>query len=419
MSENTANAANRGVARGLSRAQTLLVAAAAGMSVANIYYAQPLLDLMSNDLGISPSSIGLVVTLTQVGYGLGLIFVVPIGDLIDRRKLIIVQGLLSAIALVVVATAGARTTLLAGMGAVGLSAVLVQTLVAHAAALATPTQRGGVVGTVTSGVVTGILAARSVAGTIADHGGWRTVYLTSALLTIAMVGILVRALPRQEVERYSETYLSALLSVPYTFVSEPALLFRGVLALLIFASFSTFWTALVLPLSAPPFSYSHTLIGLFGLVGLAGAIGATCAGRLADRGHGRWTTGISLALLLASWGPIAFLPSSVILLLMGVFLLDLAVQAVHVSNLSVVVSLHPRKSGRLIGGYMVFYSVGSAVGAITATAIHARYGWPGICVLGGAFSGIALLVWIASRFQRARIERPAWPDVATTDGSNV
>ncbi len=398
MIENIADGANRGAARGLSRAQTLLVAAAAGMSVANIYYAQPLLDLMANDLGISPSSIGLVVTLTQVGYALGLIFVVPIGDLIDRRKLIIVQGLLSAIALVVVATAGAKAMLLAGMGVVGLLAVLVQTLVAHAAALATPTQRGGVVGTVTSGVVTGILAARSVAGTIADYGGWRTVYLTSALLTVAMVGILVKALPRQEVERHPETYLSALISVPHTFVSEPALLFRGVLALLIFASFSTFWTALVLPLSAPPFSYSHTSIGLFGLVGPAGAIGATCAGRLADRGYGRWTTGISLSLLLASWALIAFLPSSISLLLMGVFLLDLAVQAVHVSNLSVVVSLHPQKSGRLIGGYMVFYSVGSAVGAITATAIYARYGWSGICVLGGAFSGIALLVWIAGRF---------------------
>jgi predicted MFS family arabinose efflux permease len=213
-----------------------------------------------------------------------------------------------------------------------------------------------------------------------------------------MVAVLVKALPRQEVERHPDTYLDALLSVPHTFVREPALLFRGVLALLIFASFSTFWTALVLPLSAPPFSYSHTLIGLFGLVGLAGAIGATCAGRLADRGYGRWTTGISLSLLLASWALIAFLPSSISLLLMGVFLLDLAVQAVHVSNLSVVVSLHPQKSGRLIGGYMVFYSVGSAVGAITATAIYAWYGWPGICALGGAFSAIALLVWIASCF---------------------
>ncbi|WP_283194691.1 MFS transporter [Rhizobium sp. AN80A] len=398
MSEKTADAPNGAPARGLSRIQTLIVATAAGMSVANIYYAQPLLDLMARDIGISPSGIGLVVTLTQVGYGLGLIFIVPLGDLVDRRKLIVVQGLLSAIALVVVATAGAKAMLLAGMGVVGLLAVLVQILIAQAAALATPAQRGGVVGTVTSGVVTGILAARSVAGAIADFGGWRAVYMISALLMVAMIGMLVRTLPGQTAARHPDTYLGALLSVPSTFLREPVLLFRGMLALLIFASFSTFWTALVLPLSAPPFSYSPTLIGLFGLVGVAGAIGATCAGRLADKGYGRWTTGASLALLLASWGMIAFLPRSISLMLVGVFLLDLAVQAVHVTNLGVVVSLHPHRSGRLIGGYMIFYSVGSAAGAIAATATYARYGWPGICVLGAAFSGIALAMWIASRF---------------------
>ncbi|WP_280924855.1 MULTISPECIES: MFS transporter [Ciceribacter] len=383
-------------AHGLSGVQTLIIAAAAGSSVANIYYAQPLLDLMAHDLGMSSAAIGLIVTLTQVGYGLGLIFIVPIGDLIDRRKLIIVQGLLLAIALVIVATAGAKAMLLAGMGAVGLLAVLVQILVAQAAALATAAQRGRVVGTVTSGVVTGILAARSIAGTIADLGGWRAVYLTSALLTAAMVGVLVSMLPRPSAERASETYVHALLSIPRMFVRERALLFRGILALLIFASFSTFWTALVLPLSAPPFSYSHTWIGLFGLVGLAGAIGATCAGRLADRGYGQWTTGASLAILLVSWGPIALLPSSIAVLLAGVFLLDLAVQAVHVSNLSVVVALHPQKSGRLIGGYMVFYSADSAIGAISATATYAQSGWAGISILGATFSGLALAVWIAS-----------------------
>ncbi|MCJ8519044.1 putative MFS family arabinose efflux permease [Pseudorhizobium tarimense] len=393
-------------AQGLSRAQTLIVAAAAGLSVANIYYAQPLLDLMAHEIGIPSAAIGLIVTLTQVGYGLGLIFIVPSGDIIDRRKLIIVQGLLLATALVVVATAGAEVTLLAGMGAVGLLAVLVQVLVAHAAALATPAQRGSVVGTVTSGIVAGILVARSYAGAIADIGGWRAVYLTSALLTVAMVGILLMVLPRQPVGKNSETYILALFSIPGMYLAELTLFFRGVLALLIFASFSTFWTALVLPLSAPPLSYSHTQIGLFGLVGLAGAMGATCAGRLADRGFGQWTTGISLAVLLASWGLIAFLPFSIAVLLVGVLLLDFAVQAVHVTNLSVIVALHPQKSGRVIGGYMVFYSVGSAIGAIAATAIYAHFGWSGVSVLGAAFSGFAVVLWILSLLPTFT-ERPA------------
>ncbi|WP_284778579.1 MFS transporter [Agrobacterium sp. lyk4-40-TYG-31] len=382
--------------QGLSGLQTLIVAAAAGLSVANIYYAQPLLDLMAHDLGIPPATVGLIVMLTQVGYGLGLIFIVPIGDLIDRRKLIIAQGLLLGIALVIVGAAETNAMLLAGMSAVGLSAVLVQTLVAQAAALATPAQRGRVVGTVTSGIVTGILAARSFAGTIADIGGWRAVYLTSAFITLVMVVVLMAMLPRQSAKRTVETYAHALLSIPTMFLRERSLLYRGVLALLIFAAFSTFWTALALPLSAPPFSYSHTRIGLFGLVGLAGAIAATCAGRLADGGHGRWTTGCSLAILLSSWGLIALLPVSMVRLVVGVVLMDLAVQAVHVTNLSATVAFNPQKSGRLVGGYMVFYSVGSAVGAIAATTTYARFGWMGISLLGATFSAIALALWITS-----------------------
>ena len=402
MEKKTNNAAPEVAVQGLSGAQTLIVAVAAGLSVANIYYAQPLLDLMAHDLGIPPATVGLIVMVTQVGYGLGLIFIVPIGDLINRRKLIIAQGLLLGIALVIVGAAGTSAMLLAGMGAVGLSAVLVQTLVAQAAALATPAQRGRVVGTVTSGIVTGILAARSFAGTIADIGGWRAVYLISALITLVMVIVLISMLPRQSAKRNRETYTHALLSIPTMFIRERSLLYRGVLALLIFAAFSTFWTALVLPLSAPPFSYSHTRIGLFGLVGLAGAIAATCAGRLADRGHGRWTTGFSLAILLSSWGLIALLPVSMMLLLVGVVLMDLAVQAVHVTNLSAIVAFNPQKSGRLIGGYMVFYSVGSGVGAIAATTTYSRFGWLGISFLGATFSAIALALWIKSEMS-ARI----------------
>lgn len=378
----------------LPRTTILIFAVAAGLSVANIYYAQPLLDAMAQEFDISPAATGLVVTLTQVGYGLGLIFIVPLGDLIDRRRLILGQGLLSVIALVAVATAKTGAILFAGMAAVGLLAVVVQVLVAFAATLATPTERGRVVGTVTSGIVIGILAARFAAGILADLGGWRAVYLVSASLSLALVCLLVRVLPRHRIPAGTGSYVAALRSVPILFLSEPVLMVRGVLALLIFASFSTFWTALVLPLSAPPFSYSHTWIGLFGLVGLGGAMAATGAGRLADRGHGQWTTGATLLLLLASWAPIALLPVSIPALILGVVLLDLAVQAVHVTNQSLIVSLRPEASSRLIGGYMVFYSVGSALGAAAATSIYARAGWPGVSVLGATFSAAALLVWV-------------------------
>ncbi len=380
---------------GLSTKQTIMLATAAGLSVANIYYAQPLLDLMAKDLEIAQASVGLIVTLTQVGYALGLIFIVPLGDLIDRHRLIVTQGLLAAIALATVATAKAPIVLLVSMIAVGLLAVLVQILVAYAASLAAAAQRGRVVGTVTGGIVTGILAARFVAGVVADLGGWRAVYLTSALLTVLMVIALTSSRPQQPARRKPEPYFDALISVPRMFWSEPGLLLRGLLALLIFASFSTFWTALVLPLSAPPLSYSHRKIGLFGLVGVAGAFAATYAGKLSDRGFGTWVTGISLALLLASWGLIAFLPVSLALLLAGVLVLDLAIQAIHVTNLSVIATGHPDMSSRLIGGYMVFYSIGSATGAIGATSAYSMSGWLGVCILGATFSASALVLWLA------------------------
>lgn len=382
--------------KGLSRIATLIFAATAGLNVANIYYAQPLLDSMARDFGISPSTIGLVVTLTQVGYALGLIFIVPLGDLIDRRRLVIGQGLLSIVALVAVATARSEAILFASLAAMGLLAVVVQVLVAFAATLATPAERGKAVGMVTSGVVIGILAARFMAGLLADLGGWRTVYLTSAVVTAAMVGVLMRVLPRQLSPDSTESYAATLRSIPILFLHDRILLMRGLLALLIFATLSAFWTALVLPLSTPPFSYSHSQIGLFGLVGMAGAIAATGAGRLADRGLGQWTTGLSLALLLASWGPIAMLPVSLPLLLIGVVLLDLAVQAVHVTNQSIIFARHPTASSRLVGGYMVFYSIGSGIGAIAATMVYAQAGWSGVSMLGATFSAAALLVWAST-----------------------
>lgn len=389
---------------GLSRITTLIFAIAAGLSVANIYSAQPLLDSMAQDFGIEPAAIGLVVTLTQLGYGLGLIFIVPLGDLVDRRRLVVGQGLLSVVALMAVATARTEAILFAGMAAVGLLAVVVQVLVSFAATLATSAERGKAVGTVTSGVVIGILGARFVAGMLADLGGWRAVYLTSAVLTLAMASLLWRVLPRNLPPDSTDSYAAALRSIPFLFLNDRILLARGILALLIFAAFSTFWTALVLPLSDAPFGYSHTQIGLFGLVGMAGAIAATGAGRLADRGLGQWATGVSLTLLLASWGLIALLPVSIPALLIGVVLLDLAVQAIHVTNQSIIFDRHPQARSRLVGGYMAFYSLGSAIGAIAATMADGYAGWAGVSTLGAAFSAAALLGWAFTRRLRMSIK---------------
>nr|WP_254053983.1 MFS transporter [Singulisphaera sp. GP187] len=380
-------------ATALPRSVVVLFAVAAGLSVANVYFAHPLLDAIAREFQISHASVGLVVAATQTGYALGLLLLVPLGDLLDRRRLIVSQLLLSVLALFVVALAPTVGVLLVSMVAVGLLAVVVQTLVAFAATLAPPAERGQVVGTVTSGVVLGILLARVVAGALADRAGWRAVYLCSAVVTLLMAGALFRVLPHHEPAGSRPAYPQLLRSVFMLFMEEPVLRIRAGIALLIFAAFSVFWTSLVLVLSAPPLAMSQTAIGMFGLAGVAGALAAGRAGRLVDRGMAHWTTGLGLSLLLISWLPIGFTQQSLPALVVGVILLDLAIQAVHVTNQSLIFTLRPEARSRLVAGYMVFYSLGSGLGSITSTATYAWAGWTGVCLLGATYSALALVFW--------------------------
>ncbi|MEW2529076.1 MFS transporter [Streptomyces sp. NPDC047071] len=383
-----------GVPFALARGVVILFAVACGAAVANVYFSQPLLVTIGEDLAMSPALVGSVVTLTHVGYGLGLFLLVPLGDKVDRRRLVVAQLLLLMVALTVVAVAPTAALLLAGMAATGLLAVVTQTLVAFAASLAPAAGRGRVVGLVTSGVVTGILLARTASGLIADLAGWRAVYLASAALTALLAVVLYRVLPRHGAAVPTTLRYGQLLRSTVTlFVREPLLRLRALFCLLIFASFSTLWSSVALPLSEAPYSLSHSEIGAFGLIGVVGALAATVAGRLNDRGRSRQTTGTALALLAASWLPLAFTRSSLWALAAGVILLDLAVQAVHVTNQTLIYALHPDAGSRLIGGYMVFYSIGSATGAIAATSLYEAAGWGAVCVLGAAFSGLGLVVW--------------------------
>ncbi|WP_342479265.1 MFS transporter [Paenibacillus sp. FSL H7-0350] len=381
----------------MSRKVALLFAITCGLAVANIYYAQPLLDAISSEFGITHSSVGIVITVTQICYALGLLLLVPLGDLLNRRWLITGQMLISVLALIVVGTAPTSMVLFIGIAAVGLLAVVTQTLVAFAATLSAPAERGRTVGMVTSGIVIGILLARTFAGVLTDLAGWRSVYLVSAGLTLIMAGVLFRVLPQSEPRRESLSYPQLLRSLFTLFAQERLLRIRAVLCLLIFAAFSILWTSLVLPLSAPPLSLSHTAIGAFGLAGVTGALAAARAGRLADRGLGQKTTGVALILLLISWLPISYTPHSLLALVIGIIFLDLAVQAVHVTNQSMILNLRPEARSRLTAGYMVFYSIGSATGSIASTSIYAYAGWNGVCLLGAIVSATALIFWALTR----------------------
>ncbi|KZB84437.1 MFS transporter [Amycolatopsis regifaucium] len=375
----------------MHRGVVLLFAVAAGTAVATIYFAQPLLVTMGAELGIAASTVGAIVTLTQLGYGLGLFLLVPLGDLLDRRRLVVGQLTALAVAELVAATASNGAVLLAGMAAIGVLAVVTQILVAFAASLAAPAGRGRVVGLVTTGVVLGILLARTVSGALADVAGWRAVYLSSAGVTVLIAIVLYRVLPASVPARERLRYGRLLRSTVSLFVREPVFRLRGTLALLIFAAFGTLWSSVALPLTED--GYSHTVIGAFGLAGAAGALAAAPAGRLADRGRAQWTTGTALGLLLMSWVPLGFTRGSLWALAAGAILLDFAVQAVHVTSQTLIYPLRPDAGSRLIGGYMIFYSVGSGLGAIGSTIVYAFAGWTGVCLLGAGFSALALGVW--------------------------
>jgi predicted MFS family arabinose efflux permease len=390
----------------MSRYMTLLFAIACGMVVANIYFAHPLLDSLSNEFKISHSTIGIVITITQVCYALGLLLFVPLGDLLNQKRLIIVQMLLSVFALIVIGIAPSSTILFIGLALVGLLATVTQTLVAYASILANPAERGRIVGFVTSGVVIGILLARTFAGTLTDLAGWRSVYLTSATLLLFVSFLLHRNLPTLEQKRMTTMpYRKLIRSVLLLFVEERFLRIRGILALLIFTSFSILWTSLVLPLSATPHNLSHTAIGAFGLAGVAGALAATKAGQLADKGLGQRTTGIALSLLVLSWLLIKFINYSLLLLIFGIILLDLAVQAVHVTNQSMLFTVRPEARSRITASYMIFYSIGSATGAILSTNVYAKYGWNGVYLLGVSVSAFALLFWAMTLQQSSQLKK--------------
>ncbi|MVO85193.1 MFS transporter [Streptomyces sp. p1417] len=383
-----------------SRGTVLLFALASGSAVANVYFAQPLLATLGRSFGVGQGAVGAVVTVTQIGYGLGLFLLVPLGDKLDRRKLITAQSALLAAVLVALGTASGVPVLFASAAAVGFLAVVTQSLVAYAAALAGPERRGTVVGQVTSGVVLGILLARTVSGLLSDLAGWRSVYLGSAAVTLLLAGALHRALPQDGAVRARVPYRVLLRSTVALFLREPVPRTRAVYALLVFAAFSTLWSCVALPLSEAPYALSHTAIGAFGLVGAAGALAAAPAGRLHDRGHARATTGAALALLVLSWIPLALTGRSLWALAAGAVVLDLAVQAVHVTNQSVIYAHRPDAGSRVIGGYMMFYSAGSALGALASTSLYAAAGWGAVCVLGAGFSLLALALWGLTAFRQ-------------------
>jgi predicted MFS family arabinose efflux permease len=377
----------------------MLLAVACGVSVANVYYAQPLLGRIAAGLRVGTAQLGLVTTVTQAGYLLGLILIVPLGDLVDRRRLIVAQGLLASAGLVTAGFATDMAVFFAVSAVVGLACVVVQVIVAYAAAASEPGRRGAVVGFVTSGVVIGILLARTASGLIADLLGWRAVYFISAGLMLALALALGRLLPPDNVSKKPASYPALITSAVTLTARDRTFRVRSLIAFFMFGGFGAVWGSIALPLAAAPWHLSAGQIGLFGIVGVAGALGASRAGRLADRGRAQWVTGTCLVLLIVSWAATRAAPYSLPLLAVGILVLDFAGQALHVTSQQLIVAANPAASSRIIGSYMTFYSVGTGSGAIAATSLYSLAGWGAVSVLGAGLSALALLVWAADQLR--------------------
>ncbi|MEV4129537.1 MFS transporter [Nocardia sp. NPDC049707] len=377
--------------------QRLLLAVVCGVAVASIYAAQPILGSMGRDLGVSADLTGWIVATAQFGYLAGLVLLVPLGDVVvDRRRLIAVHLALTAVGMILTASAPAAWLAFAGLAAAGLFAVVVQTTVAYAASISLPAERGRNIGVVTSGVVVGILGARVVTGLLAEMWGWRGVYAVLAVLSLGLAALVLVALPSEECPNPPAEYRRAVVSLGGLF-GQRLFLTRGLIAFFLFASFGTLWNGYSLPLAGAPWHLSESQIGLFGLAGLAGALGAGRAGRWADAGRAALVTGLALTLLILSWAATAQLSWSLWLLIIGIVVLDFAVQAVHVSNQHLLTAAHPDRVSSVIGSYMVFYSLGSALGAAATTAIFTTHGWAGSSLLGAGFAACALVVWATDR----------------------
>ncbi|KOV74407.1 MFS transporter [Streptomyces sp. MC1] len=397
-------------AHGVPGGLVALLAVASGMTVANLYYAQPLLSSLSDVFGIGTATAGTLITLTQIGYVLGMIFLVPLGDRLEKRNLVSVLLIVTTAALVVAGLAPNFPVLLIAALISGATSVVAQILVPFAASLAPDHARGRVVGRVMSGLLTGILLSRTLSSLVSDVAGWRVVFLGSAALMAVLTVALRAALPDQA-PTTSVPYHHVLRSTVRLVRTHPALLRRGLYQAAMFGAFSAFWTTVSFVLTGPRFHYSPIGVGVFALVGAAGAAVAPFAGHWADRGLTRPMTGAAfvvaaLAFVLAGVGG-----HSIVLIALAAILIDMAVQATLILGQHTIYALDPGARARLNSAFIALFFVGGAAGSQLGSTVYHAGGWAAVTVLGAALPLAALVYWA---FERPRAARPA-PAADTLD----
>ena len=377
----------------LSEWMIFVMACACGMSIANIYYAQPLVSVMSSSIGLPSTLASVIVTVTQVGYCVGLLALVPLGDLVESRRLVLATLAMASVALLLVARAESVGALLGACLLLGACSVAVQMIIPMATHLSPASVRGSVVGSITSGLLAGIMLARPMAGLVSSAYGWRVVFVICAASLVSMVIILRIVLPEHRAAK-NESYRALIASLPRLLRETPVLRRRAAYQAALFAAYSLFWTSVPFVLSGPTFGLSQREIALFATSAIAGAFAAPVAGRLADAGRTTAATGIGICLTVTSFA-IAWLArdGSVLLMVFSAVLLDIGVWSNLVLGQRAISMLAPAHRSRMNALYTSIFFAGGALGSSCASLAYATGGWQLICLIGILFPLAALLFY--------------------------
>jgi predicted MFS family arabinose efflux permease len=371
----------------LGKGDTAFMAACAGLIVANIYYCQPLIVLISKEWGLHESVAGRVTYLTQIGYALGLLLIVPLGDILERRKQILVSTGVAVLALLLAASAPNFVVLQIASVLIGISSIIPQLILPLAASLTPDHKRGSTIGTVMAGLLVGILASRSLSGTVGSFYGWRAMYYMAAAICAVLMIFMRLRFPRSQ-PSFNGHYGHLMKSVAHYAMTQPLLRQAAVTNALSFAVVSAFWVTMVLFLSVPPFGFKSFEIGLFGLAGAAGALAAPLIGKISDGRDPRYNIIIGLICELLSFIGFYFTGSGIFLLLAGIIILDVGHQSVQVTNQTIIYSILPEARNRFNTVFMTSTFIGGATGSAFGLFLWNIGHWPAVCA---GCSGVVLI----------------------------
>jgi predicted MFS family arabinose efflux permease len=376
----------------LSKTNVLLMAACTGLIVANLYYCQPLIVLIANEFKIPEASAGTITYLTQAGYAIGLFFMVPLGDKFERKKQILMTTFASVLALIIAALAKSFFVLQIASLLIGITSIVPQLILPLAASLSAPEQRGKVVGTIMSGLLIGILLSRTLSGFIGQLFGWRSMFWIAAGICLLIFFVIQNKFPVNK-PQFEGSYGQLIKSLFTLIKTQPVLREATLINMFSFAQFGAFWTTMVLLLSEKPFHFNSATIGLFGIVGASGALAAPLVGKLGDKGNSRIAVGYGCLLLLISFAIYYFAVENVIGIIVGIVLMDIGIQGVHISNQTRVYSLLPEARNRLNTVFMSFSFLGTAAGSAYGLLLWKIGGWHAVTIGCAVLALFSLLIY--------------------------